>query len=340
MKKLRVIQFGIMHEHAVGKLITLKKMPDVYELVGVVDDRNTTSPTPIDPSYLDRDFADVPRFTVEQALAMNDIDVAFVETPNLELVPMAMKCAEHNLHLHVDKPAGESLEDYRRLLDLCREKGLAFQMGYMFRGNPTLNFVRELVKKNVLGNVYEVLMDMNHGYGGEPYQAYIGAFRGGIMFNLGCHLIDYIVSLFGEPQKVVPLLGTAAGDADAVKNNCMAILEYPHTHVMLQSCSRQDDVTSISRRTLLVNGSNGWAELQPLERFDGKEQVLEVFLKNATPDYPAGRHTFKFPPRQDRYIEQLAELAAIVRGEMANPYTFEHDYIVHKVTLQASGYIE
>ena len=38
-KKLRVVQFGVSHEHADGKLATIKALPDEFELVGVVDDR-------------------------------------------------------------------------------------------------------------------------------------------------------------------------------------------------------------------------------------------------------------------------------------------------------------
>lgn len=38
MKKLKVVQFGICHEHANGKFMTLQKMPGTYELVGVVDE--------------------------------------------------------------------------------------------------------------------------------------------------------------------------------------------------------------------------------------------------------------------------------------------------------------
>jgi citrate lyase synthetase len=41
------------------------------------------------------------------------------------------------------------------------------------------------------------------------------------------------------------------------------------------------------------------------------------------------------PPFKDRYEDQWREFAAVLNGEMANPYTYEHDYLVHKCHLQA-----
>ena len=43
MKKIKIGQIGICHEHASGKIGAFRKMPDVYEIVGVVDDRDTTA---------------------------------------------------------------------------------------------------------------------------------------------------------------------------------------------------------------------------------------------------------------------------------------------------------
>ena len=78
----------------------------------------------------------------------------------------------------------------------------------------------------------------------------------------------------------------------------------------------------------------------PLERFDGKPVEVELSLSQDSCGYPAGKHTLRFKPQADRYEAQLAELAKMIRGEMKNPYTYEHDYLVHEVTLAAAGYTE
>ncbi|MBO7534875.1 MAG: hypothetical protein J6T46_12875, partial [Victivallales bacterium] len=153
---------------------------------------------------------------------------------------------------------------------------------------------------------------------------------------LGCHLIDYIVSLLGEPTKVHPFLKNTPELPETTINNTMAVLEYPHATACIRTCSRK--VSDTNERHLRLAGTCGWCELEPLERFDGKPLVLRFYIKKAVCGFEPGHYTIEFPPQKDRYIVQLQELAEIIRGEAKSEYTYEHDYIVHKVSLAASGY--
>ena len=47
-----------------------------------------------------------------------------------------------------------------------------------------------------------------------------------------------------------------------------------------------------------------------------------------------------FGPMRDRYIDQLEDFAAYLRGEKQNPYTLEHEHLVQKTVLAVSGYTE
>ena len=159
-KKLKVIQYGINHEHAPGKYQSLGLLKDIFELVGVVDDTDLKSPSmPIDREI----YRDAPFISSEAALNYPDLDCVLVEVPNLELVRIGKMFAERGIPMHMDKPCGESLEPYRELLELCEQKHLPFQMGYMYRGNPALNYLQTLLREGALGDISEVQMDMNHG---------------------------------------------------------------------------------------------------------------------------------------------------------------------------------
>ena len=267
---------------------------------------------------------------------MPGLQAVTVEVPNNDLVPVALRCMERNLAMHMDKPAGEDLAQYKKLLDGCKERNLPFQMGFMFRGNPAFQFCIAAIRNKLIGEVFELEADMNHCYGGEPYQEYIGKFAGGIMYNLGCHLIDFVAAALGRPENVTPFLKSAPGYPASVRNNCMAVLEYPHAIVTLRSCSK--DIADTDGRRMKIVGTNGSIAFNPLERFDGKPVELSLNLAAAAGEFPAGKHTLRFPPQADRYEAQLLELARIIRGEIANPYTYEHDYLVHEVTLAAAGY--
>lgn len=334
MEKIKIIQIGIRHEHANGKINALKRRPDLFDIVGYVDERDFCR-TPNAGNDYSACFAGLKPMTLDEALNYPGLEAVTVEVPNNDLVPVAMQCMERNLAMHMDKPAGEDLALYKKLLDGCRERNLPFQMGFMFRGNPAFQFCIRAVREKLIGDVFEIEADMNHCYGGESYQEYIGKFPGGIMYNLGCHLIDFVISAMGRPEEITPFLKSAPGYPASIRNNCMAVLEYPHAAVTVRSCSKE---FGWSGRRMKIAGTKGTIFFSPLERFDGNPVEVSLLLSENSCGYPAGRHTLRFPPQTDRYEEQLAELAKIIRGEMKNPYTYEHDYLVHEVTLAAAGY--
>ena len=334
MKKIKIGQIGICHEHAEGKINTLRKMPEVFEIVGVVDDRASTAARIVGDNLTPYDGL---KFMTEAELFNTPgLQAVTVATPNLDLVATAIKCMEHNLAMHMDKPAGDDPALFGRLLDGCKVRNLPFQMGYMFRGNPAMQWTMDAVKQGWLGEVFEIQASMSHNYGGDDYQEYLGKFPGGIMFNLGCHLVDLVVAIMGRPQQVTPFLKSAPGYPERIKNNCLTILEYPNATVTLRACSLEVD--GLSRRRFKLCGTKGSVELCPMERFDGQPLMMNLVLKEAIPGYAAGAHTVDFGIIRDRYESQMLELAKIINGEMINPYTYEHDYLVQEVVMAASGY--
>ncbi len=323
MEKIKIGQIGVCHEHAGGKMHTMRLRPDLFEIVGVVDDRSTTA-----AKFVGSDFSPyegLKWLTEEELFKTPGLQAVAVEVPNLNLVPTAFRCLEHNLPVHMDKPGGDELKNFARLRQGYEERNLPFQMGYMFRANQAMNWIRE--HREQLGEIFEIQASMSHNYGGEEYQEYMGKFPGGIMFNLGCHLIDYVIALMGRPTGVTPFLKSAPGDPDRIKNNCVAILEYPHATVTLRACSREIGST----RRLKICGTRGTVELCPMERFDGHPLQMNLVTQE-------GSQTLDFGPVRDRYEGQLVELAQMIRGETSNPYNYEHDYLVQEVLLAAAGY--
>ncbi len=332
--KIKIAQIGVSHEHALGKMETLRRMPETFEIAGVTDDSATYAAK--FPAAGTAAYAGLKIMTEDEVFRIPGLQAVIVEVPNTKLVPTAIRCMRHNLPMHLDKPGGEDLGLFKKLLIGCMEKNLPLQMGYMFRGNPAFKFCLKIIRENWLGEIFAIDCDMNHSYGGSDYQAYLSKFRGGIMFNLGCHLIDFIVAAMGPPENVVPFLKSSGTASNTVKNNCMSVLEYPGAAVSVRCCSQGD----ITRRALKIAGTGGWVELCPLERFDGERLTMKMFIREDRPGYRAGMHIVDFGIQSDRYMEQLSEFAGMVRGELSNPYSFKHDYVVQKVLLAASGYIK
>ena len=333
MQKIKIGQIGVCHEHAEGKILSLRKMPDVFEIVGVVDDR--ASPSVKFAGGNLTAYAGLKWMTEEELFSVPGLQAVTVETPNDDLVPTALRCMERDLAMHVDKPAGYDLARFATLLRGCEERKIPFQMGYMFRGNPAFQFCLKVCREKWLGDIFEIQANMSHNYGGDDYQRYLGKLEGGIMFNLGCHLIDFIVALMGKPDKATPFLKSTPGLPDSIKNNGLAILEYPHATATVRACSLE--AGGLEHRRLKICGTKGTIELCPLERFDGKPLTMQMILLEGNADYSAGAHTLDFGVQNDRYQSQLLEFAGMIRGTQTDPYTREHDYLVHKTLLAAAG---
>ncbi len=335
MKKLKVLFYGLTHEHAFGKLQTLRGMSDEFEIVAIADDRETaTRPVFADHPASPGEF---PTVTADQALAIDGIDVVFIETTNADLVKAARVFAEKGVPMHCDKPCGETMEPYRQVVETCRRKNLPLQIGYMYRGNPAIKFAREAVRSGWLGEVSFIEADMNHDYQLEGYPEYISSFKGGILYNLGCHLVDMVLSFMnGRLVSAAPFISAAPGDPPGSKTRgaSMLVFESGAQALIRTSCHMPG---GIDCRRLRIDGTNGTLEICPIERFDGKPLSLEMTLKEPRGSYGSGRHTVGFGIVRDRYRAQLEDLARIVRGEKANDQDYDYDLLVNEMTLKACG---
>jgi len=332
-RKIKIGQLGVGHAHAAERLKSLKSLPDEFEIVGIVDERKTSAE--ISRGKDSKIYADLKRMTEEELLGTPGLQAVMVETANRELVPAAMRCVEKGLAICMDKPGGENLEDYRKLLDGCREKKLPFQIAYMLRSNPAIQFIHKAVREGWLGDVHEIQASMSHDYSNDEYRRYVADYPGGTMFLLGCHHIDWIASMLGRPERVTPILGSTQKMAGKGKNNCLAVLEYATTIASVHVSD--SEVDGLSTRRIKVSGDKGTIELCPVERI-GSTLSLKLRLKEKAGGYAKGIHTVDLGIRKDRYADQLKEFAAIMRGEIENLFTYDHDLLVQEILLSASGY--
>jgi predicted dehydrogenase len=253
-----------------------------------------------------------------------------------ELVPAATGCMERGLHMHLDKPGGEALEPFKRLLDGCEARSLALQMGYMYRTNPAINFCFRALREGWLGEVFEVHAVMSR-HDGDSYRQFLADYSGGAMYNFGSHLVDLVVALLGRPERVVPFQKSTRDDG--LRDNGLAVLEYPRATATIRTAIVEAD--GMMHRRLIVCGTRGTVEVCPLEypgRYNVEPLHVRLTLLEDTPEYSAGTHIVDVGVMNHRYDDQLIELARIINGEIEDPYTYEHDYVVQETLLAAAGY--
>lgn len=149
----------------------------------------------------------------------------------------------------MDKPGSESDEDFDGLIDLVKGKNLVFHMGYMYRYNPAVVKLKEDIKSGKLGEVYSVEAQMNCIHSVEK-RKWLGNYPGGMLYFLGCHLIDLVYGICGMPQEVIPLsqpIGTDGVDADDFG---MAVFKYKNGVSFVKSTAVE--IGGFERRQLVV----------------------------------------------------------------------------------------
>lgn len=323
--KIRVGQIGVGHAHASGKMHTLRKLADHYEVVGVVEPDAKLRTRWENHSI----YRGLRWMTEEELLNTKGLQAVAVETRVCDLVPTASRCVAAGMHLHLDKPGGESLREFQNLLESVGRRKLTVQMGYMFRNNPAFQFCFRAVREGWLGRVFELHGVMSK-WSGAAERAQLLPYRGGVMFELGGHLIDPLVTLLGKPDKVTPFNRQSQPAQDGLADNQLAVFEYPRATATVRVAIME--VEGGRRRQFVVCGDEGTIDIRPLE-----PPRLLLALNRPRGRFLKGYQEVTLPPMPGRYDDQLLELARIVRGEIEHPYTAAHDLAVQEALLRASG---
>jgi predicted dehydrogenase len=320
--RIKVGQVGVGHAHA-SKLSVYRRSGD-YEVVGIVepDDRLR------EEAKSNEAFRGLPWMTREQLLDVPGLQAVLVETRVRDLLDAAEACVGAGLHVHLDKPAGESLPRYRRVLEAASKRNLWVQMGYMYRYNPAVVALRDALRRGWLGEVFEVHAVMSKVVG-PAERAALAGYRGGIMFELGCHVIDLVVGVLGPPAKVAPYPRHSSRQDDALLDNMLAVFEYPGATATVRSSALEVD--GFERRHLVVCGSEGTFHIQPLDNPSAR-----VTFATAHGAYRKGYQDVSFP-KFTRYVEDAADMARVIRGEKPIDYTPRHDLAVQEAVLRACG---
>jgi predicted dehydrogenase len=303
---------------------TARKLPEIFEVVGVVEE-DADSRVQASKSAT---YKDLPWMTTEQLLNVPGLQLVLVETKIDDLLPTAEVCLSAGCHIHLDKPAGTSLEQFRRVTEIARAKGRLIQMGYMFRSNPAFQFLYDALKQGWLGDVFEVDGVMSKKVSPAD-RAELAKYRGGSMFELGCHLIDAVVKVLGKPRTIKAANLQTHPQVDSLYDNCLAVFEYPRATATVRSS--MVEVDGGRRRQLVVCGTAGTIEIEPLE-----PAQLTLTLDQARGNYRKGTQTVELPKSSGRYDGDLIALAAAIRGESTYEYSLEHDLVVQACVLEAS----
>ena len=328
MKRIRIAQIGTsLRSHGNSIWQSLLKQSDLFEVVGFAFPENEREKFPAQMKA----FEGYREMTVEEILSDPTVEAVAVETEEIYLTKYALMVAKAGKHLHMEKPGGTDLAAFRELIATLKEKKLAFTTGYMYRHNPKIKEVLSRIDAGEFGEIYSVEAQMNCLHPDE-WRRWLAAFPGGMLFFLGCHLIDLIYRIMGEPLEVIPLSTSTYFRGVDTEDFGMAVFRYQNGVSFAKTCDVEKG--GFLRRQLVVAGERGTVEIMPLEAFAEGGQYTEM-RENFSDEWAGGWVTSQSEVH-DRYDAMMRNFAEIVRGK-ENPYPYDYELGLYELVLRACG---
>ena len=141
---------------------------------------------------------------IEELLAIKSISLIAIATPNESHFPFAKRCLEAGRHVVVDKPFTSTLAEARELVELARKHDRVITVYQDRRFDGDFRTVQELLAKGSLGKIvrFESAFDRCRPQIRANSWKEKPAPGSGVFFDLGPHLVDQALQLFGTPEHV------------------------------------------------------------------------------------------------------------------------------------------
>ena len=325
MRKIKIAQIGTSrYSHGSAIFQCIKDLPDIFEVVGYCLPENERNVFP-DVMHV---FDGYKELTLEEILNNPEIEAVTIETEECYLTKYAFWAAKHNKHIHMEKPGSQNLVDFENLINTVKGNKTIFHTGYMYRYNPYIMKLMERIKSGELGDIISVEAQMNC-YHQQGTRQWLSKYKGGMMFFLGCHLIDLILSIQGEPDNIIPLNKNSSGFSEDFG---MAVFEYKNG-ISFAKCSAVE-YGGFARRQLVVSGTKGTIEIRPLEEnivYPLEATGYREIFDNA---WMADSEFIKCE-KFHRYEMMMKSFAEMVRGEKKNPWDYDYEFNLFKTVLKA-----
>lgn len=296
------VRFGVVGCGAIAtlhQLPALRRSPEV-ELMAVVDVDRAWAGT------VARRFGAPAAYDSAASLA-GCVDAAVVATPNHTHADIGCALLAAGVHVLCEKPLATTGVDAARMFATAERVGTRLMAAHCLRFSPNMAMLQQLVRSGALG----APVAMRAGIGG-PYEvsARRTEFRkqrcfagGGVLVDLGVHLIDLAIWMAGAVPVVAGYESTTATGWE-VETDVDVALEFPDGGRAVLAASYTHALDAV----FTVRGPDGWASA-PLYR----PHALTVFSQRAKSCRAAGVQELRLP-RHSMYDGQLAHFCERLRS--------------------------
>ena len=192
--------------------------------------------------------------SLDEALADPAIQLIVIGTPNETHFSFALQALQAGKHVVIDKPFAATSIEARQLVDLAQQKGLVLAPFHNRRWDGDFLTVKKLLASQTLGRLvtFESHFDRFRPMPREGTWKEADHAANGLLMDLGPHLVDQCLALFGAPEAITASVRRDR-DAQGIEDAFDITLHYPR---LLAHC-RSSMIACDAAPRFLLHGTHG-----------------------------------------------------------------------------------
>lgn len=226
-----------------------------------------------------RIYADYERMLADGGLDI--VSVASWTETHADVVVAAARAGVKGVYC--EKPIATNLADARRMIDACRENGVALVVGHERRWDGRYRVIRDMLKEGKLGELRSIT---GYTLSSAPPKLDREKHCGGAMFHDGTHLVDIFSYFAGEADSVIGLEDRPHGES-YVENTALGIISYKNgARGMILGGGKRDyfhfelDLHTDTSRVVLGNHIHELYVTSKSERYTGFRELKKAPFPN------------------------------------------------------------
>lgn len=194
-----------------------------------------------------------------------NIDAIYIATPPHMHHFYTIEAAKHGKAIYVEKPMARTVEECREMVETCAQHGVDLFVAYYRRGQEKFNKIKTIIDSNQIGTVQAFnLQFITKNAEIDPERSWLldkEIAGGGKFYDVGSHMIDMLLYLFGDVQMATGLSVNQSKSAD-VNDNTSGIIQFKNgTQGTIQFAFNGHENLD---KTIIV-GSDGHLEFSMME---------------------------------------------------------------------------
>jgi len=280
IKKNSLLNVGIIGCGGVAQVIhipLLLKHPDI-QVKAICDVDSSKAAIIADKFRIPNIYEDI-----TDMLNREEIDVAFILTPNNLHLPMSLIALEHGAHVFIEKPAAKNSKEVLSIKNRAVQVGREVMVGMQNRFRKDVIALKRFLEAQELGELFFVKAAWLHAQHQSVKQAWLfqkNVSGGGVIMDLGVQMIDLVWWLLGRPiPKVVKSFAYQINTNLKVEDFCVACITFEN-NISLSLEISWDFPIPEDHFSLEMVGQKGIGSLNPVRL----QKMMHGQMLNITPE--------------------------------------------------------